>query len=252
MIGVEGGLQSTGSPPSLPQNGSFVLEDRFATGYAVPVLDRTQVRSRAVVVGVMFLGERAAPDCPVLFTFTTQNKELLYASRAYSVRASGDKKTEKRGEGGGAIESGASTVTTAFIFRVSAAANCEVCRRAHIRVKMRADHTCARSPSSPIHQDDHGEDTGIVPGRNTFVMWAHGQEEEAGGMGPTYHGPRDRGASEVDFLLPSREALLRATGPVSPPVEGSNKRGQDDAARTLRVALPGVRVPERRTTYMCM
>lgn len=98
-------------------------------------------------------------------------------------------------------------------------------------------------------QDGNGEDVGFVPGRNTFVMWAHGEEQP--GIGPTYHGPGNRGASEVTFLLSSREALRRDTAAVVPP-EGSAKRGKGDAARTLRVALPAVTVPERRTTYICM
>jgi hypothetical protein len=77
-------------------------------------------------------------------------------------------------------------------------------------------------------------------------MWAHGEEVDGG---PIYHGPENRGASEVDFLLPSREALVRATAPVTAP-EG--RKGGNDTAKTLRVALPGVKVPERRTSYMCM
>ena len=180
-------------------NGSFVLEDRFATGYTIPELDQTQ------------------------------NKELLFAARAFpSTRsvlgagnAGGDKKATKKKKEKPVAEEAARgvPVTTAFIFTMSAAANCE---------------------------DGNGEDVGIVPGRSTFVMWASGPELDGG---PTYHGPEDRGASEVEFLLSSREALARATAPVSPP-EG-DKDGKD-APRTLRVALPGVTVPERRTTYMCM
>lgn len=62
---------------------------------------------------------------------TKQNKELLYASRAYpSARSvlfpSGDKKTKKKEEGGTAESSKGIPVITAFVFTMSAAANCEV------------------------------------------------------------------------------------------------------------------------------
>lgn len=77
-------------------------------------------------------------------------------------------------------------------------------------------------------------------------MWAYGEEMDGE---PTYHGPANRGASQVDFLLSSREALLRSTAPVPLPEEST---GGNDTAQTLRVALPRVKVPERRTTYMCM
>lgn len=74
-------------------------------------------------------------------THNAQNKELLYAARAYpsarSVLSSssgssgggggGDKKKKK--EGGAAAGAKGVPVTTAFIFSMSAAANCEVCKR---------------------------------------------------------------------------------------------------------------------------
>lgn len=60
-----------------------------------------------------------------------QNKELLYASRVYPPTSNGgsDKKTKKREDGPTEeLRAGeAEAVTTAFIFRMSAAANCEVC-----------------------------------------------------------------------------------------------------------------------------
>lgn len=108
-------------------------------------------------------------------------------------------------------------------------------------------YRCSQYTFACTHkQDGNGEDIGIVPGRSTFIMWASGTELDGS---PTYHGPEDRGASDVEFLLSSREALARATAPVSPP-EG-DKDGKD-APQTLRVTLPRVTVPERRTTYMCM
>jgi hypothetical protein len=64
-----------------------------------------------------------------------QNKELLFASRAYPSSRSvlgddggGDKKAKKKGQGRAepAERSTAVAVTTAFIFTMSAAANCEV------------------------------------------------------------------------------------------------------------------------------
>lgn len=87
-------------------NGSFALEDRFATGYAVPELDQTQ------------------------------NKELLFAARAFpstrsvlGANADGDKKARKKKKGAAepAEEArGGVPVITAFIFTMKAAANCEV------------------------------------------------------------------------------------------------------------------------------
>ncbi len=49
---------------------------------------------------------------------------------------------------------------------------------------------------------DPGEDAPILPGRDTFVLWAQGQVDPETGE-PLYHGPNDRGATR----LPLRTAV---------------------------------------------
>lgn len=157
--------------------------------------------------------------------------------------ADGNKKTttKKGGATEPSAEAAAVPVTTAFIFTMPAAGNCEVGGFGWLVGGDAFNKLPLTPPATRLRQDGHGEDVSVVPGRSTFVMWAMG---EVAGGDPIYHGPTDRGASEVDFLLPSREAWVRATTPVTPP-EGSKPR-------KLRVALPRVAVPERRTTYMCI
>ena len=95
------------------------------------------------------------------------------------------------------------------------------------------------------------EDTPILPGRETFVLWAQGQLDDAGE--PSYHGTHKGTARLPLRAAKSREAANADTHHASVSSSSSSSSVAVPAdAQNFTVVLPEMDIPATKTQYYCM
>jgi hypothetical protein len=72
-----------------------------------------------------------------------------------------------------------------------------MCQNHHTNTNQPTNKQTNKQTNEPTNKQDPEEDAPILPGRDMFVLWAHGELDEEDGKEPAKHAPGDKGGACV-------------------------------------------------------